>query len=50
MEFHADTREHAPTDDTAHFSLCWPFTALRFVFQRSPTGDSLEKPNASVDR
>lgn len=52
MESHVDTRENAPTDDTAHFSRCWPFMALRFVFNRSPypTGVSLEKSNASVDR
>ncbi len=52
MEFHVDTRENEPTDDTAHFARCWPFMALRFVLKRSPylTSLSLEKSNASVDR
>jgi hypothetical protein len=31
MESHVDTREDAPTDDTAHFALCWPFMALGLV-------------------
>ena len=45
MESHIDTREYASTNDgTGHFSPCWPFMTLRFVFIRSPslTGVSLE--------
>jgi hypothetical protein len=48
MESHVDTRADAPTDDTTHSALCWPFW---ICLKRSPylTDVSLEKPNASVD-